>query len=357
MQLAADIELRNLVCRYGATEVVHGLELAIKSGEFFTLLGPSGCGKSTTLAAIAGFVSPFSGQILLGGHDITHLPPAQRPTNCVFQNYALFPHMTVAQNVEYGLKRRNVARAERKARVLAELERVGLEGFAKRRPAQLSGGQQQRVALARALVNRPSVLLLDEPLSALDLLMRKQLREALKRLQREVGCTFIFVTHDQSEALSLSDRIAVMNAGKIEQIGSPEDIYQRPQSRFVAEFIGTANLLPCQVSRNSTGFTVSLQAGMTVQLAHQQGWSLRSLQADGLLLLRPEHLHFCAPDSTRGFPARLSQCSYGGDHYEISLQLEGGSELKLKTQTLPKQPMGALCHIHFEPQQAQLVPV
>jgi ABC-type Fe3+/spermidine/putrescine transport system ATPase subunit len=238
------VELRAVSKRFGDLTAVDEVSLDLAGGEFFTLLGPSGCGKTTTLRMIAGFERPDQGEIRIEGADVAGLPPHRRPTNTVFQSYALFPHLSVRDNVAFGLKRKKVAKEEIGRRVETELERVGLAAEANRRPAQLSGGQQQRVALARALVNLPKVLLLDEPLGALDLKLRKGLQVELKRIQREVGITFVYVTHDQEEALTMSDRIAVMNRGRVEQVGSPEDVYERPATTFVAGFIGVSNLLP-----------------------------------------------------------------------------------------------------------------
>ena len=238
------VELRDVTKRFGDFTAVDDLSLAIGEGEFFTLLGPSGCGKTTTLRMVAGFEEATEGQVLIDGADVVGLPPYRRPTNTVFQSYALFPHLSVSDNVAFGLQRKKVDKAEAERRVNEELERVGLAREANRRPAQLSGGQQQRVALARALVNFPKVLLLDEPLGALDLKLRKGLQVQLKQIQREVGITFVYVTHDQEEALTMSDRIAVMNHGRIEQVDNPELVYERPASTFVAGFIGVSNLMP-----------------------------------------------------------------------------------------------------------------
>jgi spermidine/putrescine transport system ATP-binding protein len=242
------VELRSVSKRFGDLLAVDDLSLDLAGGEFFTLLGPSGCGKTTTLRMVAGFEQPSEGEIRIEGEDVAGLPPHRRPTNTVFQSYALFPHLSVRDNVAFGLKRKRVPREEIGRRVRAELERVGLSVEANRRPAQLSGGQQQRVALARALVNLPKVLLLDEPLGALDLKLRKGLQIELKRIQREVGITFVYVTHDQEEALTMSDRIAVMNRGRVEQVGDPEDVYERPATTFVAGFIGVSNLMPAEIS-------------------------------------------------------------------------------------------------------------
>ncbi|MEU2489685.1 ABC transporter ATP-binding protein [Streptomyces sp. NPDC007883] len=229
---------------YGDHHVVRGLDLDIAPGEFFSLLGPSGCGKTTSLRMIGGFTDPTEGAVLLAGEDVTSLPPDKRDVNTVFQSYALFDHLSVADNVAFGLKRKGVRRAEIRERVAAMLERCQLDGLADRRPRTLSGGQRQRVALARALVNRPQVLLLDEPLAALDLKLRRRMQVELKQIQREVGITFVFVTHDQDEALTMSDRIAVLNEGRVEQCGTPEDVYEHPANSFVASFMGTSNLVP-----------------------------------------------------------------------------------------------------------------
>ena len=242
----ADVEVRlvDVVKRFGETIAVDHINLEVQDGEFFSLLGPSGCGKTTTLRMIGGFEQPTSGLIELKGQDVTWLPPYRRNVNTVFQNYALFPHLSIFDNVAFGLRRKKVNEDEVKTRVAEILELVELGGFGKRRPNQVSGGQAQRVALARALVNRPAVLLLDEPLGALDLKLRKQMQVELKRIQQEVGITFIYVTHDQEEAMTMSDRIAVMNRGRYEQLGEPESLYERPTTRFVAGFLGVSNLLP-----------------------------------------------------------------------------------------------------------------
>ena len=235
------IEIRGLAKSFGQVHAVNGVELDIFEGEFITLLGPSGSGKTTVLRMIAGFEKPDSGEIFLRGKDVSALPPYERDVNTVFQDYSLFPHMDVISNIEYGLRVKGVDKSERHQRAKQALLQVRLEGYENRRPAQLSGGQRQRVALARALVNRPSVLLLDEPLGALDLKLREQMQIELKELQRAVGITFIFVTHDQEEALTMSDRIAVFNHGRIEQLGTPREIYENPQSSFVSEFVGQTN--------------------------------------------------------------------------------------------------------------------
>jgi spermidine/putrescine transport system ATP-binding protein len=275
VQTGADtpsVRLDRVTKRFGDFTAVREMELDIPRGEFFTMLGPSGCGKTTTLRMVAGFEDPSEGRVLLSGEDVTSLPAFKRPTNTVFQSYALFPHRSVEQNVAFGLQRQKVDRSEIRRRVGEELERVGLASEAKRKPAQLSGGQQQRVALARALVNRPEVLLLDEPLGALDLKLRKQLQVELKRIQRDVGITFVYVTHDQEEALTMSDRIAVMNKGVVEQVADPESVYERPGTTFVAGFIGVSNLMPGEVvSSNGAGTRMRLDAGPTVSAQDSGG--------------------------------------------------------------------------------------
>jgi spermidine/putrescine transport system ATP-binding protein len=263
---SGSVTLERVTKRFGDFVAVDDLSLELEPGEFFTLLGPSGCGKTTTLRMIAGFEEPSEGRILIEGQDVAALPAHRRPTNTVFQSYALFPHLSVHENVAFGLKRKRVPREEIEGRVREELERVGLADQANRRPNQLSGGMQQRVALARALVNLPKVLLLDEPLGALDLKLRKGLQVELKRIQREVGITFVYVTHDQEEALTMSDRIAVMNRGRVEQVADPETVYGRPATRFVAGFIGVSNLMPATVEQAANGRArVRLDAGVEVE--------------------------------------------------------------------------------------------
>jgi spermidine/putrescine transport system ATP-binding protein len=258
------VALDSVTKRFGDLTAVDAIDLEIREGEFFTMLGPSGCGKTTTLRMIAGFEELTSGKLTVDGADMAGIPPYRRPTNTVFQSYALFPHLSVKDNVAFGLKRKKVGRSEIDKRVAAELERVGLTAEANRRPSQLSGGQQQRVALARALVNLPKVLLLDEPLGALDLKLRKGLQVELKRIQKEVGITFVYVTHDQEEALTMSDRIAVMNWGRIEQIADPEEVYDRPSTSFVAGFIGVSNLMPGVVKKTGAQGEVELDSGVKV---------------------------------------------------------------------------------------------
>ena len=298
-QAMPGVRLSGVTKEFGDFTAVRGIDLDIASGEFFTLLGPSGCGKTTTLRMIAGFEEPTAGEVLIEGDDVAGLPAHQRPTNTVFQSYALFPHLTVGENVGFGLQRKKVPKEEIRSRVSDELERVGLAREANRRPNQLSGGQQQRVALARALVNLPKVLLLDEPLGALDLKLRKGLQVELKRIQREVGITFVYVTHDQEEALTMSDRIAVMNQGHIEQIAAPDQVYERPTTTFVAGFIGVSNLMPGVVSTTSDGrASVRLDTGVEVE-ADRNGLD----QGDRChAVVRPEKLTVTPVDSSASPP-------------------------------------------------------
>jgi putative spermidine/putrescine transport system ATP-binding protein len=255
-QSRADVQLEGVTKAYGDVVAVDGVDLEVAPGEFFTMLGPSGSGKTTTLRLIAGFESPDAGRVLLEGVDVTRRPPFSRDVNTVFQDYALFPHLTVGDNVAYGLRVKRVPRGERKKRSAEALELVRLGGLERRKPSQLSGGQRQRVALARAIVNQPRVLLLDEPLGALDLKLRQEMQIELKRIQQEVGITFIYVTHDQEEALTMSDRLAVFNNGRIEQVGNPADVYEHPETEFVAGFVGASNVLERTLNGQPNRFTV-----------------------------------------------------------------------------------------------------
>jgi spermidine/putrescine transport system ATP-binding protein len=285
----AGIQLRGVVKRYGAQVALQGLDLEISDGEFFCLLGPSGCGKTTTLNLIGGFVSPTSGEISIQGRRIDQLPPHKRPVNTVFQSYALFPHMNVRENVRFGLKMDKVANAESTERVDQALGLVGLERFADRMPAQLSGGQQQRVAVARALVKRPAVLLLDEPLGALDLKLRQRLQIELTQIHRDVGTTFVYVTHDQEEAMSMADRIAVMSDGRIEQLGTPTEIYKHPATRFVADFIGDSNFFTVSVA----GDVATLADGTRVPCTPGRSGA-------ATLMVRPESIRLEADGELKG---------------------------------------------------------
>ncbi|MFO7661668.1 MAG: ABC transporter ATP-binding protein [Chloroflexota bacterium] len=286
------VQLRGVYKRFGDYPAVKNLDLQIRDGEFFSLVGPSGCGKTTTLRMIAGFEQPNEGEIYIGDQPVAGIPAFRRPVNTVFQNYALFPHMTVTENVAFGLEMQRVPANEIKRRVAGVLELVRLPQLADRKPKQLSGGQQQRVALARALVNRPQVLLLDEPLGALDLKLRRAMQMELKHIQSEVGITFIYVTHDQEEAMTMSNRIGIMNEGVLQQVGSPHEVYEKPVNRFVADFIGETNFLPAVVARLETEEDypmVALQGGVQV-LAADEGHEL-AIGQPVTLTIRPERIN------------------------------------------------------------------
>jgi spermidine/putrescine transport system ATP-binding protein len=339
---APDVEIIGVTKRFGSVTAVDAMDLSIARGTFYSLLGPSGCGKTTTLRMIAGFEQPTEGEILLAGQPIAGVPPYQRNINTVFQHYALFPHMDVAQNVGYGLRQRKVGKAEEQRRVAEALELVRLGGYGKRRTWEMSGGQQQRVALARALVNRPTVLLLDEPLGALDLKLRKEMQLELKALQREVGITFVYVTHDQEEALTMSDMIVVMRDGRIQQQGGPTELYEQPVNRFVADFIGTSNFLEATVVqppdegrrvvvRSASGLTLrgrvtdadaALRAGDTVTVASRP---------ERLQVVPAEAATVAGPDITQ-IPGRVQQGTYLGDQTEYRVETEEAGELIVRHQ-------------------------
>jgi len=337
-----DVRLERVTKVFGDTIAVDDLSLEIEEGEFFSLLGPSGCGKTTTLRMIGGFEEPTRGTIYLRGRDVTDLPPYKRDVNTVFQSYALFPHLDVFENVAFGLRRRKVDRAEIQRRVGEALELVDLVGFERRRPTQLSGGQQQRVALARALVNRPKVLLLDEPLGALDLKLRKQMQLELKRIQAEVGITFIYVTHDQEEAMTMSNRIAVMRHGRIEQVGPPEDVYEHPATEFVAGFLGASNLLDGEVKERRGGVaTIRLAAGGTVRVPEDRmPADLDSVVKVGV---RPEKISILPegeeppPDRNR-VPGLLRMATYIGVSHQYKVEGPAGQELTVYVQNLGATP-------------------
>jgi putative spermidine/putrescine transport system ATP-binding protein len=316
------VRLDSVEKRFGEVVAVAGVNLDVADGEFFSMLGPSGSGKTTTLRMIAGFELPTAGRVLLHGEDVTRRPPFERDVNTVFQDYALFPHMNVGDNIAYGLMIRKVPKGERRTRVGEALRMVRLEGFERRRPAQLSGGQRQRVALARALVNRPRVLLLDEPLGALDLKLREDMQIELKAIQQEVGITFIYVTHDQQEALTMSDRIAVFNQGRIEQVGSPAAVYERPATPFVAGFVGTSNLLRGEAARSIIG-------------------------TDGTFTVRPEKIRLAEPGDAAGpdeiaATGTIRQVVYLGPDTRYHVVLDAGSELVVTQQNLATSSMEAL---------------
>jgi spermidine/putrescine transport system ATP-binding protein len=320
-----EIRLANLTKRFGDVLAVDDVSLTIHAGEFFSLLGPSGCGKTTTLRMIGGFDLPTSGRIELRGRDVTRDPPDRRPVNMVFQSYALFPHLDVAGNIAFGLKRRGVSGSEIRQRTGAILERVRLSGYERRRPNELSGGQQQRVALARALVNEPNVLLLDEPLGALDLKLRKRLQLELKRIQMDVGITFVYVTHDQEEALTMSDRIAVMHGGRIEQVGAPDDLYDRPATPFVADFIGTTNLLSGTIDElNGDAAVVRLDSGDLCRIGATGRHEGEVVQ----LSIRPESIAITAPANGAvdggALGGTVEQVAYLGAAVSYHVRTDGG---------------------------------
>jgi len=318
------LSLAGIEKRYGDTLAVAGLDLDVAEGEFVTLLGPSGCGKTTTLAVVAGFFAPSKGDVRIKGRSVLGLPPFRRDIGVVFQDYALFAHMTAAQNVAFGLMMRRVSKPEIERRVAEALDLVKLSGLGGRRPHELSGGQRQRVALARALVIRPAILLLDEPLSNLDLKLREEMRLEIAELQRRLGITTLFVTHDQGEALVMSDRVAVMNAGRIEQLGRPVDIYERPSSRFVAEFIGRMNLFSARIAAETAGWHVRLADGRVLSLP------VPAAMADGAAVhvaVRPEKARLSrhpAPAGWLVFRGTVERILYLGATSEIRLQLENG---------------------------------
>jgi putative spermidine/putrescine transport system ATP-binding protein len=309
--MTAAVEFQGVSRHYGSVRAVDAVDLEIRDGEFFSMLGPSGSGKTTCLRLVAGFDLPTSGVILLHGDDASRLPPYDRDVNTVFQDYALFPHMSVLENVAYGLMVKGVDRASRRREAEAALEMVALGGFGDRRPGQLSGGQRQRVALARALVNRPRVLLLDEPLGALDLKLREQMQVELKSLQRRLGITFVYVTHDQGEALSMSDRVAVFHRGRVEQVDTPRDLYARPRTVFVAGFVGTANVLEGDLARRLSG------TGRPFSV-------------------RPEHIRFAPPPGGDhvGLDGKLVDVQFHGAASRYEVEVEGGQLLHLSLPSL-----------------------
>ena len=313
------VSMRGIVKRFGDIVAVDGVDLDIRPGEFFSMLGPSGSGKTTMLRMIAGFELPTDGVVMLQGRDVTRLPPFDRDVNTVFQDYALFPHMSVAQNIEYGLRVKRVAKSERRRRADEAMASVRLEGFGGRRPNQLSGGQRQRVALARALVNRPAVLLLDEPLGALDLKLREEMQVELKAIQQQVGITFIFVTHDQQEALSMSDRIAVFSQGRIEQIGTPTEVYEHPATEFVAGFVGTSNLLTGDAARAILGVS-------------------------GAFTVRPEKIRIVDASTPttageQGARGIVRDVQYLGAHTRYRVTLDAGGELIVDAQNVASEQL------------------
>ncbi len=334
-----DVRLERVTKQFGDVVAVDDLSLEIERGEFFSMLGPSGCGKTTTLRMIGGFEEATAGTIYLGEADVTDLPPFKRDVNTVFQNYALFPHLSIYENVAFGLRRRNVPDAEVKSQVASMLELVELPGYERRKPSQLSGGQQQRVALARALINHPRVLLLDEPLGALDLKLRKQMQIELKRIQTEVGITFIYVTHDQEEAMTMSDRIAVMRFGRIEQLGPPEELYERPRTDFVAGFLGVSNLLDGQVTERGEPFSAVRLPDGTALRAPTSSLNGNAAVRVGV---RPEKLRVlalgdgtaAADDGLNALDGTILDASYIGVSTQYLVETASGQKLTVYAQNI-----------------------
>lgn len=346
------IALQNIQKRYGAFTAVDQVSLSVAPGEFISLLGPSGSGKTTTLMMIAGFEFPTSGEVLVDGRDITHLPPHRRELGVIFQNYALFPHMTVAENVAYPLRMRRVGKAELETRVRRVLDQVHLGNLASRYPHQMSGGQQQRVAIARALVFDPPVLLLDEPLGALDRKLREHLRNEIKTLHTEVAKTMIYVTHDQDEALAMSDRVAVMHEGQIRQVSAPQDIYRRPADLFVASFVGEVNLIPVKLSSGD----ILGPEGQSLLAAH-----CPTTDGDATLCVRPENLHLevAARETSSGIKGHVAGSTFVGDATIFELRTESGLQLtsKILNVTQPKTipAVGDACVAKWQPQDATVL--
>jgi spermidine/putrescine transport system ATP-binding protein len=332
-----DVRLERVSKIFGDVAAVDDLSLDIAEGEFFSMLGPSGCGKTTTLRMIGGFEDPSLGTVYLGGRDVTDDPPYKRDVNTVFQSYALFPHLDVYENVAFGLRRKKVEKDELESRVKEAMRLVDLIGFETRKPPQMSGGQQQRVALARALVNSPKVLLLDEPLGALDMKLRKKMQLELKRIQQEVGITFIYVTHDQEEAMTMSDRLAVMRHGKIEQLGDPEFVYENPSTEFVAGFLGASNLLEGEVKETNNGVsTVSLTNGGTMTVPTER---IPSDAGSRLKVgVRPEKIAITrggeTPDGRNGVEGTVSMATYIGVSHQYKVATQGGTEMTVYVQNL-----------------------
>ena len=347
------LQLQNITKQFDGTPVLRGIDLCVNAGEFITLLGVSGCGKTTTLRIIAGLETPDTGKVLLGGEDVTGLAPNRRGVNTVFQNYALFPHMTVAANIGYGLRLQKKDKADIRRQVEKLLELVQLEGYGKRMPAELSGGQKQRVAIARALAVQPKVLLLDEPLGALDLQLRRQMQFELKRLQQQLGLTFIYITHDQEEALNMSSRIAVMRDGRFEQIGTPAEVYDHPHTAYVARFVGTANILRGTVKRSGPVTCIETPAGCACAAA--QG-TPPAAGTTASLAVRSEQVQFSTDLSTDGMNGVIREKNFAGGMLRIVLELTGGQQLVASRHgiDLPAQP-GQQVKITWQPDHAVLV--
>ncbi|GIJ14115.1 MULTISPECIES: ABC transporter ATP-binding protein [Micromonospora] len=355
---AGDLRLANLTKTFGPFTAVDDLSLTIAQGSFFALLGASGCGKTTTLRMIAGLEEPTSGQVLLGDRDIAGLRPYKRPVNTVFQSYALFPHLDIFENVAFGLRRRGIRSVDSQVREMLSL--VQLDGYERRRPTQLSGGQQQRVALARALINHPQVLLLDEPLGALDLKLRRQMQIELKRIQTEVGITFVHVTHDQEEAMTMADTVAVMNAGRIEQLGAPADIYEFPATAFVANFLGQSNLIAGEVSGSNGDDTLVTARGARFSVPSARA---RADEGPVYLGVRPEKLHLAGaavqvPAGSQHLEGTISDASYVGVSTQYLLRTSWGTELSVfvaNSGTQQRFAVGERAVAYWDPRHAFLL--
>jgi spermidine/putrescine transport system ATP-binding protein/putrescine transport system ATP-binding protein len=352
----AYIDIKRVVKRFGPVLAVDQVDLAIARGEFFSMLGPSGCGKTTLLRMLGGLETPTDGRIFIDGEDVTAAPPHHRPTNMVFQSYAIFPHLTVGQNIGYGLRRRGLGASERKARVGRMLDLIRLPGYADRKATQLSGGQLQRVALARALILEPKVLLLDEPLAALDKKLRERMQIELRTLQREVGITFVFVTHDQEEALTMSDRIAVMAQGQVLQASSPRDLYERPVCREVAEFVGEMNFFPGRITgRNAE--TINVDVGPLGTLTVRQSTGAFAQGDKALVALRPERLQIHR-DKTNGAACAVRSRAYFGNRIHFMVDVPGLANLvtvAVASNAL-REDVGAEAWITPDPEAALVLP-
>ncbi|WP_326652933.1 ABC transporter ATP-binding protein [Streptomyces sp. NBC_01750] len=353
-----DVRLSGISKTYGSFTAVHPLDLTVPQGSFFALLGASGCGKTTTLRMIAGLEDPSTGSVFLGGKDVTDLPPYKRPVNTVFQSYALFPHLDIYENVAFGLRRRGVKSVKKQVGDMLDLVELG--DFAKRKPHQLSGGQQQRVAVARALINHPQVLLLDEPLGALDLKLRRQMQLELKRIQTEVGITFVHVTHDQEEAMTMADTVAVMNGGRVEQLGAPAELYENPQTTFVANFLGTSNLIEAEVAQNSGGEVVVTAVGAKLRLPSERCATQPRTGGKLLVGVRPEKISLAHADDTgtiadgrNRFTGKIADSSFIGVSTQFVIDSPVCPELEVYVQNIERDPRlvpGAEVVLHWNPE-------